>query len=120
MTLAEINAASPELRTRIAGAFKDTNAVLLLDAIKGDILDGITRKPVIEAGETSAESTSRWHSFLAGMKNVVEIIENIDKINPTKSVTEERRPYEHSIPPHLVRARENNFKPEFPVAPANP
>lgn len=110
MTLEEIKQAKPELRDRLASAFKSKDAQLLISAIEEDILDGITRKPIIEAGETADAALARWHTFLAGRRDVLKIIKEINKPQSIKPTVDER-PFESAIPQHLVEARKRDFKP---------
>ena len=99
MTLQEINASAPELRAAMSDAFNQPNARLLLDAMRDDIMEGLDRKPVVEAGEAPESAIARWHSFLAGRRDVLRIIANIGK-ERARSAKEER-PFEHAIPNYL-------------------
>lgn len=105
MTLDEINRSDAGFRARIDSAFKAKDCQTYLDALKEDILEGLERKPVIEAGESAENSIARWHTYLSGKYSIIKSIERIASARPVTSATQER-PYEHALPPHLQKLKE--------------
>lgn len=110
MTLDEIKRSKPELRARMGEVFKSKDASLLLDAIDQDILDGVSRTVRPEHGEELSQAIARWHSYLAGRRDVMKTIRNIDKEAAIVAATEQK-PFEHAIPPHLREAAQRDFVP---------
>lgn len=114
MTLEEINKSDPSLRARIDSAFKTKDAVLFLDALEEDLLEGLVRSVKPQEGEEHSIAQVRWYSFLAGKRSVLKSIKDIGRPKPIQT-TSEQLPLEHAIPQHLVEARMRNFQPVVPT-----
>ena len=108
MTLAQLQSAAPEILAAYAAPFQSKEGHTVLAAVEQSILDGLNYTRTPGPGESVAECTSRWHSYLAGQREVIKILQNLGKSRP--ATTTQETEFEHAIPPHLVEAKKKHAK----------
>lgn len=101
MTLEEIHRSSPEFRTKLGTLVKGKEMQILLSALEKNVLKNISRDPVLKPGQSYTEAVSNAHSYLQGMRDVIDTIQTIGDDKPAHTPAPQEVPYDHAVPEHL-------------------